>query len=60
MGFRDYQVAAPLKLLVPAFALVFADGFRDYQVAAPLKRTLSPGGVREGEFVSATIKSRPH
>ena len=36
-SFRDYQVAAPLKLFGPRRGSRRLRGFRDYQVAAPLK-----------------------
>ena len=36
--FRDFQVAAPLKLFRLAGHLPSRDAFRDFQVAAPLKR----------------------
>ncbi len=39
-GFRDYQVAAPLKQRGASGKRAELLGFRDYQVAAPLKHSL--------------------
>ena len=45
-GFRDYQVAAPLKLVRCSSIRAGICRFRDYQVAAPLKSGL---GVLRGD-----------
>ncbi len=47
-GFRDYQVAAPLKLHLFSSHERMLICFRDYQVAAPLKRSIAAPRKRAG------------
>ncbi len=57
--FRDFQVAAPLKLRLDGHLCKVVSAFRDFQVAAPLKRCRN---LYEYDHcgLSATSKSRPH
>ena len=59
-AFRDFQVAAPLKLAKKKHPDFFSAAFRDFQVAAPLKFNFGVGDKVKTIHLSATSKSRLH